>query len=364
MAGFDYANAFGSALGGMLNFQSQRETNSTNAANVARTNEYNLRIARETNQQNYQNLLFQNKWNLEQWNRENAYNSPAAQRGRLLQAGINAYDAVNSGNGASIQSANANPAVAPTMQSFQATNPFSGVDLGSIVSSFIDGAQRHEQLKQERLRTSMMGVDAALYLDEKINALRKSIYERRRAGYLSNREKIQLNKDEYDLKYYDAVRSLERKQADQNFQNSVKEGQQIDAGIANMAFQNRMQSIQAKASFEHMKFEERLSAAVAAADIKLKNSEAAKLKQETVKLRNEIANYSQDKAIERVKSYYDWLRDNYSLDVARAAVESIFYDLRDKHQMSNSMIRDAMLHMFGTSVDQVFGAGVNVGLGR
>lgn len=362
MAAADYLSGFGSLFGAALQYAAASETNSTNQFNVARTNEANLQIARETNKQNYEQMLFQNKWNLDQWNRENAYNSPAAQRGRLLQAGINAYDAVNSGNGASIQSANANPAVAPTMQSFQASNPFQGIDLGSIVGSFVDGAQRREKLKQERLRTSMMGVDADLYLDEKINALAKSIYERRRAGHLSKREKIQLKKDEYDLKYYDSVRSMERKMADQNFQNAVKEGQQIDAGIANMAFQNRMQSIQAKASFEHMKFEERLSAAVAAADIKLKNSEAGKLKQETIKLRNEIANYPQDKAIERVKSYYDWLRDNYSLDVARAAVESIFYDLRDKHQMSNSMIRDAMLHMFGTSIDQVFGAGVQVGI--
>ena len=31
----------------------------------------------------------QNKWNLEQWNRNNAYNSPAAQMQRFKAAGLN-----------------------------------------------------------------------------------------------------------------------------------------------------------------------------------------------------------------------------------------------------------------------------------
>ena len=42
----------------------QREENEKNR-------EYNLNLAK-----------LQNQWNLEQWNRENAYNTPAAQRAR------------------------------------------------------------------------------------------------------------------------------------------------------------------------------------------------------------------------------------------------------------------------------------------
>lgn len=40
--------------------------------------EYNLNLAK-----------MQNQWNIEQWNRENAYNSPAAQMARYKAAGLN-----------------------------------------------------------------------------------------------------------------------------------------------------------------------------------------------------------------------------------------------------------------------------------
>ena len=39
----------------------------------------------------------QNDWNLAQWNRENEYNSPVNQMARYEAAGINPYNAVNSG---------------------------------------------------------------------------------------------------------------------------------------------------------------------------------------------------------------------------------------------------------------------------
>lgn len=49
----------------------QREENEKNR-------EYNLNLAK-----------MQNQWNIDQWNRENAYNTPAAQRARLAAAGMN-----------------------------------------------------------------------------------------------------------------------------------------------------------------------------------------------------------------------------------------------------------------------------------
>lgn len=42
------------------------------------TREYNLELAK-----------MQNEWNVAQWQRENAYNSPSAQKGRLISAGLN-----------------------------------------------------------------------------------------------------------------------------------------------------------------------------------------------------------------------------------------------------------------------------------
>ena len=60
-------SAAGSLLGGALGSFGQSSANRAN-----------LQIARE-----------QNQWNLDQWNRENAYNTPSAQIARLQEAGLN-----------------------------------------------------------------------------------------------------------------------------------------------------------------------------------------------------------------------------------------------------------------------------------
>lgn len=70
--------SLGSIFGGLLGSKGQSSANSTN-----------LQIARETNAANRANQEYQNQWNLEQWNRENAYNSPIMQRTRLEEAGLN-----------------------------------------------------------------------------------------------------------------------------------------------------------------------------------------------------------------------------------------------------------------------------------
>lgn len=62
----------------------QREENEKNR-------EYNLNLAK-----------MQNQWNLDQWNRENAYNTPAAQRARLAAAGMNPDLAYGEGVSANI----------------------------------------------------------------------------------------------------------------------------------------------------------------------------------------------------------------------------------------------------------------------
>lgn len=72
------------------------------AANAA------LQATRETNEANLKLAQYQNDWNIAQWNRQNAYNTPAAQRARYEEAGINPYFAlgnIQSGNAQSLLSA-------------------------------------------------------------------------------------------------------------------------------------------------------------------------------------------------------------------------------------------------------------------
>lgn len=84
-----------------------------------RTNKANLAISRETNAYNYLLASKQNDWNVEQWNRENAYNTPSAQRQRLLDAGLNPnlmLDGGDAGNARGLDSANYANAQPATME--------------------------------------------------------------------------------------------------------------------------------------------------------------------------------------------------------------------------------------------------------
>lgn len=73
----------GSLLGGAIG-----ASGSSHAADKS------LQATRETNKANRELAQYQNEWNLAQWYRQNAYNSPSAQRQRYEQAGINPYFAL------------------------------------------------------------------------------------------------------------------------------------------------------------------------------------------------------------------------------------------------------------------------------
>ena len=84
-----------SVVGGILGVNSQKSANKTN-----------LEIARETNATNQQLAQEQNQWNIDQWNRENAYNDPSAQKQRMIDAGLNPmFGDVSPGIAQSVQSA-------------------------------------------------------------------------------------------------------------------------------------------------------------------------------------------------------------------------------------------------------------------
>lgn len=65
--GFDFTFGLGNVIGSALGFASQE-----------RTNKANMKLAQ-----------YQYEKNLEMWNRENEYNTPAAQRQRMVEAGLN-----------------------------------------------------------------------------------------------------------------------------------------------------------------------------------------------------------------------------------------------------------------------------------
>lgn len=124
-------------LGNYSNYKAQKAANETNLA-----------IARETNQANLDLYREQYKNSIEQWNRENAYNDPAAQLRRYRLAGLNP-SLQNGAVGTGVAGAASLPSASPmvTGSSMQAPS-FNFSDLAANVASMASGIKDIQSAKQ------------------------------------------------------------------------------------------------------------------------------------------------------------------------------------------------------------------------
>lgn len=118
-----------------------------------------LQATRETNKANRELAQYQNEWNLAQWNRMNAYNTPAAQRQRFEDAGINPYFAL--GNIQAGQAESLNSAEMANQQSgAEAYNHLAqgyqalGSSISSAGSQFLNAQYQQEQTKALQLKNT------------------------------------------------------------------------------------------------------------------------------------------------------------------------------------------------------------------
>lgn len=119
------ASLLGGVVGGLFNKSAQKRANATN-----------LQIARETNAQNYRIFQEQQQFNENQFNRWLDYSTPAAQRQRYEDAGINPYMAVGQLQNGTPSSALTSASSAP-MQGAQ-VQPVQG--LGDALQNSIERA--------------------------------------------------------------------------------------------------------------------------------------------------------------------------------------------------------------------------------
>ena len=149
-------------IGGIFNRNAQRAANNTNMA-----------IARETNAQNYQIFREQNEFNKDQFNQYLQYNTPAAQRARFEEAGINPYLAMNN-----VQAGNANSALssanAAPMQAAQ-VQPENGMAFGvqnammnaaAVMNAVSDANLKNQQANRQRLENASFAEDFANRMEE------------------------------------------------------------------------------------------------------------------------------------------------------------------------------------------------------
>lgn len=118
-----------------------------------------LQATRETNKANRELAQYQNEWNLAQWNRMNAYNTPAAQRQRYEEAGINPYFAlgnIQSGQAESLNSAD----MANQQSGAEAYNHLAqgyrdfGTSISAAGSQFLNAQYQQEQTKALQLKNT------------------------------------------------------------------------------------------------------------------------------------------------------------------------------------------------------------------
>lgn len=171
-------NAFGNILGGLFGSSSAKAAAKAQLQAVRETNEANARLAQK-----------QNDWNLEQWNRENAYNTPEAQRARYEAAGINPYFAlgnIQSGNADSLMSAelaNQQPVVSPLQgQSGQILGSSIANAAQSGVNSYFNAQIQQEQAKQLQIQNTF----DLQSLKDRVNSLHYDSESKRMANYVYN----------------------------------------------------------------------------------------------------------------------------------------------------------------------------------
>lgn len=151
-------NALAAFGGQMMNNHNINKQLSAQAAENEKNRQYNLKLAQ-----------MQNQWNIQQWNNENAYNSPSAQMERMKQAGLNPdmmYGGGVSGNLA---------ANSPQMTSGAPSSPMDWSALGNK-KTVLDVAMQKATLDQmeantEKTKSETKGID----IDNKYKPIEKAL---------------------------------------------------------------------------------------------------------------------------------------------------------------------------------------------
>lgn len=219
------ALAASTAAAGVANIASQKSANKTNVA-----------LQNESNALNYQMFQEQLGFTEKLQDKQNAYNTQAAQRQRYEQAGINPYLAmsnITSGNAELASTPSANPAVAPRVQ------PVTGLaqllqNLGQVPSQVYQIQQMSQQvnaqreaIKAARIENLYRAADRSADINKKIAEQHKllsdsSLNDDRRKEILANIDKLQFEKHSIDLQNQFYQRTLNaRTRKEENMANLV-----------------------------------------------------------------------------------------------------------------------------------------------
>ncbi len=126
---------------------------------------YNRKFQKEENEKvrahNLELAKMQNSWNIQQWNRENAYNHPSAQKARLEAAGLNA-DLMYGGTGVSNTSASSPQMTSGAPASYQDWSGFYAPYQAPSFSNMLDNQLKQAQIDNINADTEKKGHEASI----------------------------------------------------------------------------------------------------------------------------------------------------------------------------------------------------------
>ncbi|QCS36954.1 DNA pilot protein [Tortoise microvirus 33] len=206
------ASLIGGAISGLFGSKSSKKANQSNERLAAQQNEYNLQYQANEFAQNQKMSDLEYQRNLEQWHLQNEYNSPAQQRQRLVEAGLNPNLVYGSGT-ASAGNATGSPQYqaarykAPNAeratvhpQGFvpPAIDPYQAVGLG-------------QQLAMQKAQVSQLAAQTEFTKQQTANAALESLFKTARTAgvHLDNAKKSSL----FDLSIDQARANLAKTQS-------------------------------------------------------------------------------------------------------------------------------------------------------
>lgn len=200
-----------------------------NLISTNKTNKANLKMTRETNAANERINQSQIDYNWDMWHAQNEYNNPAAQRQRLVDAGLNPIYYGLDGN-----SAGAGNAFTPIAA--QQASPSIPQNFDFLGDVLLKAAQLRNIMADTKKKESESGLN-----DEEAENLRQL-----RSGMLTIQgQQIQLNMDQHEL---NGAKRDEILASTQSIKQSVLESQQriedLKSQISSREFQSKIQQAQ------------------------------------------------------------------------------------------------------------------------
>lgn len=244
------ASILGSVAGGLFGKKSQDSAN-----------KINMELAK-----------YKYEKDLEMWNRQNDYNTPAAQMSRYAQAGLNpnlVYDQGNNGNASSAPSFDV-----PEMKAYTDYGDLGfGKAAGNILQSYALANQERKVDSDIELNDSVINknnADALKSHQERLFTLEKTHEENIRNGHLDEQLQLEIEKTKEEINEL-------RTRSDKNFSESdyyFKQSSKVLVEIDNLRKQGKLTDAQTEQ---------------AEANVRLIAANISKVNQEAALLRDELA---------------------------------------------------------------------------